>query len=636
MQLRRPPLHATDSEHDRFRSRLAVSLGAVLLAFAILLARFVHLQLIQHDYYSTRAEDNRISLAPITPNRGVIVDRNGVVLARNYSAFTLEITPSKAGDLDATIEALSKIIDIQPKDRRRFRKLLEESKTFESLPIRTKLSDEEVARFAANRYRFPGVEVQARLFRQYPLGPIASHALGYIGRINKRDLETIEASDQASNYKGADHIGKTGLEQKYEFYLHGTTGYEQVEVDAGGRAVRSLSRTAPIQGSDLTLTLDTKLQEIAEKAFGDRRGALVAIDPATGGILALVSMPTYDPNLFVDGIRTDDWDQLNNSPDKPMVNRALNGAYPPGSTFKPFLALAALESGKRTASQTIVDPGYFNFGGHQFRDDKKGGHGVVDMYKSIVESCDTYYYMLANDMGIDSIARFMAQLGFGARTGIDIEGESVGVLPSPEWKKQRFKRPEQQKWFAGDTVSIGIGQGYNAYTPLQLAQATATLANNGVMFRPHLVRYITDSRGQKTLIEPEPIRTIPLKPQNIETIKRAMVGVTKEGTGARAFAGAEYVSGGKTGTAQVFSLKGEKYEGGKIRERLRDHALYIAFAPADKPTIALAVLVENGGFGAQSAAPIARLVLDYYLLGKTPKGPAAEDASAVEAPPDEG
>ncbi|MBK1680308.1 penicillin-binding protein 2 [Rhodocyclus tenuis] len=635
MRLRRPLLRSTDSEHDRFRFRLAVSLAAVLLAFGVLLARFVHLQLIQHDYFSTRAEDNRISLAPVTPNRGVIVDRNGVVLARNYSAYTLEITPSKAGDLDATIDALSKIIDIQPKDRRRFRKLLEESKTFESLPIRTKLSDEEVARFAANRYRFPGVEVQARLFRQYPLGPIASHALGYIGRINKRDLETIEASEQASNYKGADHIGKTGLEQKYEFYLHGTTGYEQVEVDAGGRAVRSLARTSPIQGSDLTLTLDSRLQEIAEKAFGERRGALVAIDPASGGILALVSMPTYDPNLFVDGIRTDDWEQLNNSPDKPMVNRALNGAYPPGSTFKPFLALAALESGKRTASQSIVDPGYFNFGGHLFRDDKKGGHGVVDMYKSIVESCDTYYYMLANDMGIDSIARFMAQLGFGARTGIDIEGESIGVLPSPEWKKQRFKRPEQQKWFAGDTVSIGIGQGYNAYTPLQLAQATATLANNGVMFRPHLVRYITDSHGQKTLIEPEPVRTIPLKAQHIETIKRAMVGVTREGTGARAFAGAEYVSGGKTGTAQVFSLKGEKYEGGKIKERLRDHALYIAFAPADKPTIALAVLVENGGFGAQSAAPIARLVLDYYLLGKTPKGAAPEDATAVEAPPPE-
>ncbi|MBK5913960.1 penicillin-binding protein 2 [Rhodocyclus purpureus] len=630
MSLRRPLVNASDN-NDRFRFRLAVSMALVLLAFAILLARFVHLQVIQHDYYSTRAENNRISLAPIVPNRGVIVDRNGVVMARNYSAFTLEITPSKVGDLEATIDELSQLVDIQPKDRKRFRKLLEESKTFESLPIRTRLSDEEVARFAANRYRFPGVEVQARLFRQYPLGAVASHAIGYIGRINKRDLEWITENEQLANYKGADHIGKIGLEQKYEFVLHGQSGYEQVEVDAGGRVVRSLSRTSPVDGNNLTLTLDTGLQEIAEKAFGNRRGALVAIEPATGGILALVSTPTYDPNLFIDGIRTDDWEQLNNSPDKPMMNRALNGVYPPGSTFKPFMALAALETGKRTAGQAIFDPGYFNFGTHQFRDDKKGGHGVVDMYKSIVESCDTYYYMLANDMGIESIARFMDQFGFGSRTGIDIEGESVGVLPSPEWKKRRFKRPEQQKWFAGDTVSIGIGQGYNAYTPLQLAQATATLANDGVMYRPHLVRHITDSRtGEKTLIEPQPLRTIPLKPQHIATIKRAMVGVVKEGTGARAFAGAAYESGGKTGTAQVFSLKGEKYEAGRIRERLRDHALYVAFAPADQPKIALAVLVENGGFGAQSAAPIARLVFDYYLLGKAPNGPAPEDASATE------
>ena len=374
-----------------------------------------------------------------------------------------------------------------------------------------------------------------------------------------------------------------------------------------------------------------RLQEIAEKAFGERRGALVAIEPSTGGILALVSTPTFDPNLFVDGIRSEDWDLLNNSSDRPMVNRALNGAYPPGSTFKPFMALAALEIGKRTPGQTIFDPGFFNFGGHHFRDDKKGGHGTVDMYKSIVASCDTYYYMLANDMGIDNIARFMGSLGLGSRTGIDIEGESEGVLPSQEWKKRRFKRPEQQKWFAGETISVGIGQGYNAYTPMQLAQAVAALANNGVIYRPHLVKYITDTRtGEKTLIEPEPLRTLPWKPQNVETIKRAMVGVNKEGTGARAFAGAAYESGGKTGTAQVFSLKGADYRAGKLKEELRDHALFIAFAPADHPTIALAVLVENGGFGAQSAAPIARMVLDYYLLGKLPKGAAKEDETPQE------
>ena len=629
--MRHSPLNTRDRELDRFRFRIVIAASVVVLAFATLIVRFVYLQIVQHEYYTTRAEDNRISLVPIAPNRGVIVDRNGVVMARNYSAFTLEITPSKVDDLDETIDGIAKVIEILPKDRRRFRKLLEESKSFESLPIRTRLSDEEVARFAANRYLFPGVEVKARLFRQYPLGTIGSHALGYINRINKTDLETIEKNDQEANYKGTDHIGKTGLEQKYEFALHGQTGYEEVEIDAGGRAVRSLARTAPVSGNDLTLTLDTRLQEITEKAFGDRRGALVAIEPSTGGILALVSTPTFDPNLFVDGIRSEDWDQLNNSPDRPMVNRALNGAYPPGSTFKPFMALAALELGKRTPGQTIVDPGYFNFGGHQFRDDKKGGHGLVDMYKSIVASCDTYYYMLANDMGIDNIARFMGSIGLGKKTGVDIEGESEGVLPSPEWKKRRFKRPEQQKWFAGETISIGIGQGYNAYTPIQLAQAVATVANNGVMYRPHLVRYITDSRtGEKTMIEPEPLRTLPWKQQNIDFIRKAMVGVNREGTGARAFAGAPYESGGKTGTAQVFSLKGADYKSGKIKQELRDHGLFIAFAPADNPKIALAVLVENGGFGAQAAAPIARMVIDYYLLGKLPKGPAPEDETPEE------
>lgn len=628
MRIRFSTQKTHDSELERFRFRILIAAGAVVLAFAILFGRFFYLQVMQHDYYSTRAEDNRISLVPIAPNRGVIFDRNGVVMARNYTAFTLEITPSKVENLDATIEELGKLIEVLPKDRRRFRKLLEESKSFESLPIRTRLGDEEVARFAANRYRFPGVEVKARLFRQYPLGSIASHAIGYINRINKADLEIIEKNEQEANYKGTDHIGKTGLEQKYEFQLHGQTGYEEVEIDAGGHAIRSLARTPPVSGNNLTLTLDVHLQEITEKAFGDRRGALVAIEPSTGGILALVSTPTFDPNLFVDGIRPDDWDLLNNSPDRPMVNRALNGAYPPGSTFKPFMALAALEIGKRTANQTIFDPGFFNFGGHTFRDDKKGGHGTVDMYKSIVHSCDTYYYMLANDMGIDNIARFMGSLGLGSRTGIDIEGESEGVLPSQEWKKRRFKRPDQQKWYAGETVSIGIGQGYNAYTPIQLAQAISAVANDGVLYRPHLVKYITDTRtGEKSLIEPEPLRTLRWKPQNIETIKKAMIGVNKEGTGARAFAGAEYVSGGKTGTAQVFSLKGADYRAGRLKQELRDHALFIAFAPADQPKIALAVLVENGGFGAQSAAPIARMVIDYYLLGKRPQGPAKEDES---------
>jgi penicillin-binding protein 2 len=623
-------------ELARFRFRVALAAGVVTLALSLLVGRFVFLQVLQHEYYTTRAENNRIALVPLPPSRGLIEDRNGVVLARNDSVFTLEIAPSEVADLKQTIASLEEFIEISSRDKRRFQRLLEESRPFESLPIRMRLSDVEAARLAAHRYRFPGVEVKARLFRQYPLGSVGAHAIGYINRINKSDLEAIEKNEQGSNYKGTEHIGRTGLEKNYEFQLHGETGYEEVEIDYRGRVVRSLSRTAPVPGGKLTLTLDVKLQEIAEKAFGERRGALVAIEPSTGGILALVSAPTFDPNLFVDGIRSEDWDQLNNSPNRPMVNRAINGAYPPGSTFKPFMALAALETGKRTAEQSFIDPGFFTFGGHTFRDDKRGGHGRVDLYKSIIHSCDTYYYMLANDMGIDAIARFMKPIGLGSKTGIDIDGESEGVLPSPEWKKRRFKRPEQQKWFGGDTISIGIGQGYNAYTPVQLAQAMAALANNGILFRPHLVRYVTNSRtGEKTVIEPEPLRELPWKQQYIDVVKKAMIGVNKEGTAARAFVGAEYTSGGKTGTAQVFSLRGAEYQANRLRQELRDHALFIAFAPAEKPKIALAVLVENGGFGAQSAAPIARMVMDYYLLGKRPDGPAGIDEAAVEGDEEE-
>ena len=632
--------HNPDGDLPRFRFRLGFTAVVVLVGFAILFGRFFWLQVMQHDFYRTRAEDNRIALIPIVPNRGVITDRNGVVLARNYSAFTLEITPSQTVGLEATIDSLAEVIDIQPKDRKRFKRLLDEAKNFESIPIRTRLTDAEVAKFAAQRYRFPGVEVKARLFRQYPLSHIASHAIGYIGRITDRDLKWIEESERQANYKGTDHVGKTGLEQHYEFELHGETGYEEVEIDAGGRAIRSLKRIPPVSGNNLQLTLDAKLQEITEKAFGDRKGSVVAIEPSTGGILALVSNPTFDPNMFVDGITPENWRELNEHPDKPMINRAINGAYPPGSTFKPFMALAALEMGKRTPGQSISDPGYFNFGNHHFRDDKKGGHGSVDMYKSIVHSCDTYYYILANDMGIDNISKFMGSLGFGQRTGVDLgkddSGESKGVLPSQEWKKQRFKKPEQQKWYAGETISIGIGQGYNAYTPIQLAQATAVVANNGVMFRPHLVRNIVDARtGEKRLVEPEPFRDLRLKQQNVDVIRRAMVGVNKEGTGTRAFAGAGYEAAGKTGTAQVFSLKGAEYKAHSTKKELRDHALFIAYAPADNPKIALAVLVENGGFGAQSAAPIARMVLDYYLLGKLPAGAAVEDSAAVEADAEE-
>jgi penicillin-binding protein 2 len=603
-----------------FQLRLGFAGLVVLAAFGLLLARFVWLQVLQHDAYRAKAEENRISVVPVAPSRGLVLDRNGEVLARNYLAYTLEIFPAQVSNLESTIAELAEYVDIQPRDRARFRKLLQETRNAESLPIRTRLSDEEVARIAANRWRFTGVDIRARLFRQYPHGDVASHVLGYIGRVTTGDQERLEGLGNAANYRGTDYIGKAGIEASYQQELHGVTGFEQVEIDAAGRGIRTLSRTASQPGNNISLTLDVRLQEVAERAFGERRGALVAIEPATGGVLAFVSMPGYDPNLFVDGIDPSSWEALNNSPDLPLNNRAIAGVYPPGSTFKPYMALAALELGKRTPRSTIHDPGYFVFGDRRFRDSKPGGHGVVDLYKSIVMSSDTYYYMLANDMGIDAIAAFMKRFGFGARTGIDLEGEATGILPSPEWKMARYKRPEQQKWYAGETISIGIGQGYNAYTPAQLAQAMATLANNGAMFRPRLVSHVDSARtGERRHIEPQLVRRVPLKPEHVEFVKRAMAGVTKEGTGARAFAGAQYTSGGKTGTAQVVAMKqNEKYDESKVTERLRDHSLYIAFAPVESPKIALVVVVENSGFGARAAAPIARTVLDYFLLGKLP------------------
>jgi penicillin-binding protein 2 len=618
------PLTAEIKDRERelraFQVRVAIAGIAVLIAFALLFARFFYLQVVQHELYAARAEDNRISIVPLAPNRGLILDRNGVVLARNYSAYTLEIAPSRVRDLERTIAELAEIVDIQPRDRARFRKLLVETRA-DSVPIRTRLTDEEVARFAANRYRFPAVEIRARLFRQYPFGGTAAHVIGYIGRISTRDQENLEEKGLAANYRGTDFIGKAGLEASYQDELHGTTGFEQVEIDAAGRGVRTLSRTPAQPGNNVTLSIDIRLQQVAERIFNGRRGALVAIEPGTGSVLAFVSSPGFDPNLFVDGIDAANWTELNNSPDRPLNNRAIAGVYPPGSTFKPYMALAALELGKRTPRSTIHDPGYFEFGGRRFRDSKPGGHGTVDLYKSIVASSDTFYYQLANDMGIDAIAGFMKHFGFGAVTGIDLNGEAKGVLPSPEWKMERFRTPEQRKWYAGETISIGIGQGYNAYTPAQLALAMATLANDGVMMRPRLVERLENVRsGTQRAVEPQLVRKIPLKAENVEFVKRAMAGVNKEGTGRRAFLGAPYTSGGKTGTAQVVGMKqNEKYVESKVAERLRDHSLFIVFAPVENPRIALAALVENGGFGARAAAPLARAVLDYYLLGKLPE-----------------
>jgi penicillin-binding protein 2 len=621
-----------ERELSRFRGRLIAAALFVLVCFGLLASRLVWLQVFRHQELRTQAENNRIAVVPIVPNRGIITDRNGVVLATNYSAYTLEITPSKVeAELDPMIDALGTLVDIQLRDRRRFRRLLEESKGFESLPIRTKLSDEEVARFMAQRFRFPGVDVRARLFRNYPEGDAASHLLGYIGRINAREKESMEEWDEETrgNYRGTDYIGKLGLEQSYERELHGVTGFEEVETSAGGRAVRRLRSHPATPGNTLVLSVDMRLQQLIEKLYGDRRGALVAIDPHSGELLAFVSKPTFDPNLFVDGIDVDSWRELNESIDKPLLNRALRGTYPPGSTYKPFMGLIGLATGKRTPQQAISDPGYFWFGNHRFRDDKEGGHGYVDLYRSIVHSCDTYYYMLASELGVDLMAEHLAPFGFGQLTGIDLEGEVRGILPSTTWKKRAYRKAEQQRWYAGETISLGIGQGYNSYTMLQLALATGTLAAGGERHKPHLVREVVDVvNNERRAIGTERMEPVRIKPEHLAEIRRALVGVNLEGTSASAFRGASYTSGGKTGTAQVIAIKqGEKYNAAKLAEFHRDHALYMAYAPAENPKIAIALVVENAGFGAQNAAPIARRIFDYWVAGLYP---TEEDIAAVQ------
>ena len=474
-------------QHEQyyFRLRLGFMAFFVMSLFALLALRFIYLQISQYTHYQTLAENNRISMVPIVPNRGLMLDKNGVVLAHNFFVYTLEITPSKAGNLKTTIAELGQLLEISKADIKRFAKLKSESRNFESIPIRTHLNEIEAARFAVNHYRFPGVAIKSRLYRHYPLGKFGAHMIGYIGRINSKDLVALEKSGDLSNYKGSYHIGKSGVEQFYETQLHGQTGFEQVETDADGHAVRVIARSAPVPGTNLVLSVDSKLQEIAETAFGNRRGALVAINPKTGAVLSYVSQPGFDPNLFVDGIDVDNWKWLNESLDKPLVNRPIRGIYPPGSTFKPFVAMAGLENAKRLPPYRISDPGYYSLANsrHRYRDWKPDGHGMVDMQKAITVSCDTFFYGLALDLGIIRLTDFVRHFGFGAKSGIDIRGENAGLLPTPEWKMRRFKQP----WYQGETVIVGIGQGYTLVTPMQLAQATATLANNGVAMRPHTV-----------------------------------------------------------------------------------------------------------------------------------------------------
>jgi penicillin-binding protein 2 len=617
---------------DSYQERIHIATLFVTFCFLLLITRLVWLQLVGYGKYSLQAENNRIAIVPAPANRGLIIDRNGIVIGRNYSALTLEINAEEINeDVDKVIEDLSQLVSISTRDKRNFKRSLEDSRKVGTFPLRSMLTDEETARFLANRHRFPGVDIRARTFREYPYNELGSHMIGYIGRVSQKDKERMRSEIdnartddpdalQTAFLPGIQYVGKIGLEQSYESVLRGKPGYDELEITASGKPVRTLSTFPSTPGKNLVLSVDIKLQYLVEQLYGSYRGAFVAIEPETGDILAFVSKPNFNPNDFVEGIDSVTWKELNNSPQKPLYNRPLKGIYPPASTYKPFVALAALETKKRTPSQSISDPGYFEFGNHTFRDDKKGGHGTVDMEKSIVDSCDTYYYILAKDMGVNMMHDFMKPLGFGQITGIDLQGESSGVLPSTEWKKNAFKKPEQKRWYEGETISLGIGQGYNAFTILQLAHAMANVVNNGVVMKPHLVKVIEDPFSrQRVLTTPKESYRINLNADNIEVIKKAMVQVNVSGTSASVFKGTGYVVGGKTGTAQVFSLGSKEYNHSATAEFLRDNALYIAFAPADKPTIVIAMVVENAGFGAQHAAPIARKALDYYIEGKWPK-----------------
>jgi penicillin-binding protein 2 len=595
------------------RSVQALIFAAALVA--VLIGRLVYLQVLAHEHYITLADDNRIKILPLPPNRGLIFDRNGLILADNLPSYRLELTLEQIRDIDTTLSKLSELVNIRDVDLKRFEKLRQRTPVFKPVALRFHLSDDEVARFAINRHRFPGVDIVAGLSRHYPHGPLAVHAVGYVGRIDERDLQRIDASD----YSGTTHIGKVGIEKTYEEVLHGTVGYRQVETNAEGRILRTLVRTPPVPGENLYLTMDAELQSVAEQAFEGKAGAAIAIDPSNGDILAFVSQPTYDPNLFVNGIDTETYRALRDDAKQPLFNRALRGQYPPGSTLKPFVALGGLEQGITSEHADTYCPGFYRLPGkaRKYRDWKRGGHGTVDLNIAIAQSCDVYFYDLALSMGIDRLHGFLALFGFGERTGIDITGELPGLMPSRQWKRAARNLP----WFPGETLITGIGQGFVLTTPIQLASATATLSEYGRHFKPHIVA----STQQYDDIELTPVPVEPLEDTPVEdlhhwsSVINAMREVVhgKRGTARKVGEGSKFEFAGKTGTAQVFGLKQEeKYEADKLAKELHDHSLFIAFAPIDKPRIAVAVVVEHGGSGSAVAAPIARIILDQYLLEK--------------------
>jgi penicillin-binding protein 2 len=615
------PLKDYFRETRLFSSRLSMASLVVALLTLVLVARLVYLQIISYRHYATLSQANSIHPRPIPPVRGRIFDRNGVVLAENVPVYTLEIIPEQVAHMDALLRQLGQIVQLSPSDIKNFKKEVHKRPRFESLTLRSHLSDAEAARIAVNRPNLDGVELHARLQRHYPLGGLGVDAIGYVARIDEQDISDIDRSA----YRGTEHIGKLGVEQAYEKLLLGDVGIERVETNAHGRALRVVEREPPKAGANLYLNLDANLQATAEAALKGRRGAVVALDPTTGEVLVLASTPVYDPNAFVDGIDTDSYRQLLDDPDKPLINRTINGQYAPGSTIKPFLALAALESNGFDPNAKIVCNGVYHLPGSQrlFHDWKRFGHGAVDMHTAIVQSCDVYFYTLAVNLGIDYISKMLESFGFGSPTGIDIMGESPGLVPSTEWRKARGGN-----WYPGETAVTGIGQGPLLVTPLQLAEAVATIANRGQRLRPRLLRAVEDPRtGDKQATLPEPIGTVSIAAAHWQQVISGMTDVVADEHGTAHWIGtkARYAIAGKTGTAQVRNMSpGDQYDEQKIPERQRDHALFIAFAPADDPKIAVAVVVENGGHGSAAAAPIARTLMDQYLLRQPPPSPVVE------------
>jgi penicillin-binding protein 2 len=591
-----------------FTGRAVLAGFLVVVALAAVLARLAKLQITDHAHFTTLSRENRVKLQPLPPTRGLIYDAKGIMLADNFASYSLDLTPEKVEDLGAAIAELRGLVTIEDKDIRRFERLRTQGRPFEPVPLRLNLSEEEVARIGVNGHRFPGVGIGVELLRAYPLGVYTAHVLGYVGRINEGELKQIDAAE----YSGTHYIGKSGVEKAFEAVLRGHAGYQQVEVNARGRVLRVLDGQAPRSGRDLHLYMDIALQQAATAALGDKRGALVAIDPRTGGVLAMVSSPSFDPNPFVEGIGFEDYRDLRDDPDYPLFNRAVRGQYPPGSTIKPFVGLGGLATGTISFSRSKFCPGSYQLPGssHRYRDWRKGGHGTVAMEQAIVQSCDVYFYDLAHDMGIDHLHDFLGTFGFGVRTGVDVAGELPGLLPSRDWAQRARKHP----WSAGETLIVGIGQGALLATPVQLAAATAALANRGRWIEPRVVR-VTHTPGTKAEESiPTLVRQVPVKERRYwDDVIAAMTQVVERGTAKRIRTDA-YRIAGKTGTAQVFSVgQKESYRESQVSERMRDHALFVAFAPVEDPRIALAVVVENGGHGGSVAAPIARKVLDAWL-----------------------